>query len=139
MWVCVCVCLYVCMCMFLYVCVCVRVCVCMCVWICVCVCVYLVSFGFFVLRHINLHGLFNTKAILAEEVLVLFNLWLGGNEEVHAFSQDICPKKNMIVDFELEFAYYNVVIKYVNHNVDSCKEGFFIDHLQEFRKRYITL
>ena len=49
---------------------------------------YRVVFGFFVLWHINLHGLFNAKAILVEPHV--------GEKEVHNFSTVISPKVNVI-------------------------------------------
>ena len=34
---------------------------------------------------------------------------------LHAFSEDINPKVNVITLLEFELAYYDVVVNYVNH------------------------
>ena len=67
-----------------------------------------VWFGFFVLWHVNLRGLFNAKSILVEEQYSYHLTHRWSDEEINAFPMSISLKVNVIAWLEFEFVYTNV-------------------------------
>ena len=47
----------------------------------------------------------------------------GRDKEDHIFSKDISPKVNVIEEVEFEIAYYDVLVKYVNHYTTGTFPG----------------
>ena len=66
--------------------------------------------GWLVSWHINLYGLFNAKTIFIEEQLWcnLTHSFRGGDKKVHIFPKGISPKVNIVLQWKVQFAYYNV-------------------------------
>ena len=56
----------------------------------------------FLILNINLHGLFNAKAIFVEEHST--HGWGGGDKEVHTFPQGISQKINAKCDWSSNYA-----------------------------------
>ena len=73
------------------------------------------KFGFLVLWHINLHGLFDAEAILVEEQQ-WYNLTKSWRDMKAGGMWSISLKMNVIERLEFELAYNNVVDQYVSHN-----------------------
>ena len=65
--------------------------------------------------NINLHGLFNAKAILVEQHQRYYLTDNWRDKRVHAFPKSISPKVNVIARLEFELAYSEVAILNVNH------------------------
>ena len=65
--------------------------------------------------HINLHGLFNAKAIfvLEQQWYYLTHRWEGNG--VHAFLLVISLKENIIVWLEFELAYFEATVQHFCH------------------------
>ena len=70
-----------------------------------------VSLVSFVYWHINFHGLFNAKAILAEEQQEYYLIHSWGNKGVHAFPKGISPKVIIIVWLEFKITYFKVAVQ----------------------------
>ena len=63
--------------------------------------------------HIDVHGLFNAKAILVEECVILFN---GRRERGVILSpKDISPKVNVKALLEFKLTHYDVIPQHVSH------------------------
>ena len=77
---------------------------------------FLVWFDFFVKEQINLCGLFNAKAILVEEHqwCYLTHSW-GDKGVLHIFLKGINLKVNVIVQLEVELAYFEAAIQHFSH------------------------
>ena len=72
------------------------------------------------LELINLHGLFNVKAILVEEqwwYYCLSTALVGGDNGIHTFPLGFSPKVKVLAHLEFEFASYNIAVKLVDHYV----------------------
>ena len=65
--------------------------------------------------HINLHGLFNAKALLLEEQQWYYLTLSWEDKGVHTFPYGICPKVNIIAQLEFELANYDSAVHRFNH------------------------
>ena len=79
--------------------------------------IYFTMFSFFVEWHINLRGLFNTKAILREEQQWWYLTHSWEDKGVHTFPKGICPKLNVIAWLEFKLAYYDSADQCFNHYI----------------------
>ena len=68
----------------------------------------MVYFASFVLRHINLCGLFNAKVIHVEEQYWFYLTSCLGNKRVHSFYNRISLKVNVIARLKFELTYDDV-------------------------------
>ena len=59
--------------------------------------------------------LFNTKAILLEELEWYYLTHTWEDKGVHTFPKGICPKVNVIARLEFELAYYDSAVHRFNH------------------------
>ena len=73
--------------------------------------------GFFVSWHMNLHGLFNAKAILVEEKqwYYLTHIWIS--KGVHAFLKIISLKMNVIAWLEFELTFFLSAVHHFSYYV----------------------
>ena len=63
----------------------------------------------------NLHGLFNAKAIPLEERQWFYLTHSWENKGVHTFPKGICPKVNVIAQLEFELIYNDSTVHHFNH------------------------
>ena len=75
------------------------------------------SFSFGVWGHINLYGLFNAKAILAEEHYWYYLIHSLEEKRVHTFPKNISPKVNARVWLEFKCANYDITVLHNSHYV----------------------
>ena len=80
-------------------------------------CLCLIWFGSFFYRHIKFRGLFNVKTIRVEEQLGYYSTHSSRDNWAHAFSTDISPKVNTIVQLDFELDFYAVPIMYITQRV----------------------
>ena len=57
---------------------------------------------------------YNAKAIQGEEQLWYYLTHSLGDKGIYTFPKGICPKVNAIVQPELELAYYDSAVQYIN-------------------------
>ena len=76
--------------------------------------------------HINLHGLFNTKAILVEEQqwYYLTHSRGGGDKRIHTFSKGIRLKVNVIAILEFELSYFKVTVQHFSHYATGTSSSY---------------
>ena len=71
-------------------------------------------FDFFVYWHINLHMLFNSKAIHLKEQQWCYLMHSWEDKAVHTFPKGICSKVN-VVWLESELTHYDPIVQCCNH------------------------
>ena len=73
------------------------------------------GFGFLSEWHINLRGLFNTKAVLVERQQWCYLIHSCRDKGVHTFPKCISLKVNVIERLEFELVYYDVTVRHFSH------------------------